>query len=44
MEAPHKLATAARAAGVPATLLYLLEARASRINGCSVCLDIPRAS
>jgi AhpD family alkylhydroperoxidase len=25
---------------VPATTLYLIEARASQINGCSVCLDM----
>jgi AhpD family alkylhydroperoxidase len=25
---------------VPATTLYLVEARASQINGCSVCLDM----
>ena len=27
-------------AGVPETTLYLVEARASQINGCSVCLDM----
>jgi AhpD family alkylhydroperoxidase len=25
---------------VPATTLYLIEMRASQINGCSVCLDM----
>ena len=40
MEAMQKLGAAARRAGVPATTLYLIEARASRINGCSVCLDM----
>jgi AhpD family alkylhydroperoxidase len=36
----QKLAAAARRAGVPATTLYLVEVRASQINGCSVCLDM----
>ncbi len=40
MEALQQLATAARGAGVPASTLYLIEVRASQINGCSVCLDI----
>ena len=40
MEGLQKLAAAARRAGVPATTLYLIEARASQINGCSVCLDM----
>src|SRR5579864_4046884 len=40
MEALQKLALAARKAGVPATTLYLVEVRASQINGCSVCLDV----
>jgi AhpD family alkylhydroperoxidase len=40
MAALQKLGTAAHAAGVPATTLYLIEARASQINGCSVCLDM----
>lgn len=40
MEALQKLALAARKAGVPATTLYLIEVRASQINGCSVCLDM----
>jgi AhpD family alkylhydroperoxidase len=40
MEGLQKLATAARKAGVPATTLYLVEVRASQINGCSVCLDM----
>jgi alkylhydroperoxidase family enzyme len=31
---------AARRAGVPTTTLYLIEVRASQINGCSVCLDM----
>jgi len=40
MEALQKLGAAARRAGVPATTLYLIEVRASQINGCSVCLDM----
>jgi AhpD family alkylhydroperoxidase len=40
MEALQKLGDAARSAGVPASTLYLIELRASQINGCSVCLDM----
>src|SRR5437588_1985221 len=40
MEALQKLGAAARRAGLPATTLYLIEVRASQINGCSVCLDM----
>jgi AhpD family alkylhydroperoxidase len=40
MEGLQKLGAAARRAGVPATTLYLIEVRASQINGCSVCLDM----
>jgi AhpD family alkylhydroperoxidase len=40
MEALQKLGAAARRAGVPATTLYLIEVRASQINGCAVCLDM----
>ena len=40
MEALQKLGAAARSAGVPASTLYLIEVRASQINGCSVCLDM----
>lgn len=40
MEAMQKLGAAARESGLPATTLYLVEARASQINGCSVCLDM----
>lgn len=36
----QKLGAATRRTGVPATTLALVEARASQINGCSVCLDI----
>lgn len=40
LEALQKLGAAVRNAGVPHTTLYLIEARASQINGCSVCLDM----
>lgn len=40
MAALQKLGTAARGGGLPATTLYLIELRASQINGCSVCLDM----
>ena len=40
MAALQKLGAAARGSGVPATTLYLIEVRASQINGCSVCLDM----
>jgi AhpD family alkylhydroperoxidase len=40
MEALQQLGAAARGSGVPITTLYLVEVRASQINGCSVCLDM----
>ena len=40
MEALQKLGAAAHRAGVPESTLYLVEIRASQINGCSVCLDM----
>jgi AhpD family alkylhydroperoxidase len=40
MDALQKLGAAAHRAGVPRTTLYLIEVRASQINGCSVCLDM----
>lgn len=40
MKALQNLGAAARSTGVPETTLYLIEARASQINGCSVCLDM----
>jgi AhpD family alkylhydroperoxidase len=40
MQALLKLGTAIEQAGVPATTRYLLELRASQINGCSVCVDM----
>jgi AhpD family alkylhydroperoxidase len=40
LEALLKLASATHQAGVPATTHYLLQLRASQINGCSGCVDI----
>ncbi|HTU32047.1 MAG TPA: carboxymuconolactone decarboxylase family protein [Solirubrobacteraceae bacterium] len=40
MDALLKLSAAAQKSGVPTTTLYLVEMRASQINGCSVCLDM----
>ena len=40
MDALQRLGAAVRRAGVPAATLYLIEVRASQINGCSVCLDM----
>lgn len=40
MAALQKLSAVARHSGIPATTLYLIEVRASQINGCSVCLDM----
>jgi AhpD family alkylhydroperoxidase len=40
MEGMQRLGAAARRSGLPASTLYLVEARASQINGCSVCLDM----
>ena len=34
------LAAAQKKAGLPETTLYLVELRASQINGCSVCVDM----
>jgi AhpD family alkylhydroperoxidase len=36
----RQLGEAARSAGVPEATLFLVEVRASQINGCSVCLDM----
>ena len=36
----QRLGAAAKRGGVPETTLYLIELRASQINGCSVCVDI----
>ncbi len=40
MDALQKLSGAVREAGIPETTLYLVELRASQINGCSVCVDM----
>jgi AhpD family alkylhydroperoxidase len=40
MAALQRLGVAANKAGVPETTLYLIELRASQINGCSVCADM----
>ncbi len=40
MQALRQLGTAAKHAGLPETTLYLVELRASQINGCSVCVDM----
>jgi AhpD family alkylhydroperoxidase len=40
MDALQRLGAAVRGVGLPETTLYLIEARASQINGCSVCLDM----
>jgi AhpD family alkylhydroperoxidase len=40
MEALQKLGVGAQKTGVPPSTLYLIEVRASQINGCSVCLDM----
>jgi AhpD family alkylhydroperoxidase len=39
VQALQSLGTTTRQAGLPDTTLYLLELRASQINGCSVCVD-----
>jgi AhpD family alkylhydroperoxidase len=40
LDALRQLGESARTAGIPETTLYLLELRASQINGCAVCVDI----
>jgi AhpD family alkylhydroperoxidase len=40
MPALQRLGSAVRSAGLPETTLYLIELRASQINGCSVCADM----
>lgn len=40
LDAFEQLGNAASSAGIPETTLYLLQLRASQINGCSVCVDI----
>jgi AhpD family alkylhydroperoxidase len=40
LKALLKLHTSVDEAGIPETTRYLIEARASQINGCGVCLDM----
>jgi AhpD family alkylhydroperoxidase len=40
LKALQELGTAVRKSGVPDATLYLVELRASQINGCSICIDI----
>jgi len=40
LEAFGQLGAAASSAEIPETTLYLVQLRASQINGCSVCVDI----
>ncbi len=39
-EGLQQLGTAASSAGIPETTLFMVQMRASQINGCSVCVDI----
>ena len=40
MPALQRLGNAIRKGGLPETTLYLIELRASQINGCAVCADM----
>jgi AhpD family alkylhydroperoxidase len=40
LKALQELGTAVKQSDVPETTLYLVELRASQINGCSICIDI----
>jgi len=40
LEALQQLAASASTAGIPESTLYMVELRASQINGCSICVDI----
>jgi AhpD family alkylhydroperoxidase len=40
LKAFQELGSAVRRSDVPATTLYLVELRASQINGCSICVEI----
>ena len=40
LKALQGIANAAKQADIPETTLYLVELRASQINGCGVCVDI----
>jgi AhpD family alkylhydroperoxidase len=40
LEAAQKLGASATTVGIPETTLYMVQLRASQINGCSVCVDM----
>ena len=40
LQSLQALGTAVRQSDIPATTLYLVELRASQINGCSICVDM----
>jgi|SRR5581483_9988186 len=40
MQALHGIGNAVKRSGVPETTLYLVDLRASQINGCGVCVDM----
>jgi AhpD family alkylhydroperoxidase len=40
LKALQRLGNAAKQSDLPETVLYLVELRASQINGCSVCVDM----
>jgi AhpD family alkylhydroperoxidase len=40
LKALQRISSAAKHADIPETTLYLVELRASQINGCGVCVDI----
>ena len=40
LKALLEISTAIKQAGIPETTVYLVELRASQINGCGVCVDI----
>jgi AhpD family alkylhydroperoxidase len=40
LDALQALGAAATTAGIPETTLFMVDLRASQINGCSVCVDI----
>jgi AhpD family alkylhydroperoxidase len=40
LDAFKQLAASATGAGIPASTLYMVQLRASQINGCSGCIDI----
>ena len=40
LDALRQLGESATTAGIPETTLYMVDLRASQINGCAVCVDI----